>query len=238
MVDISKSSLKELVQKKSCLIFDLFHTLTTVESLWAKIPITCEMLGVSKEKWHEQLLEKSLERLIGLEKDPYTIIRKMAHAIDPAISEDTIREATESRIKRFESALVNIPLSTQETIKKLKSQNKKIGLISNADVGEKAGWNKSPIAPYFDSVIFSCDVGYAKPDKHIYEISLKELKETPENCIFVGDGGSSELRAAKSFGMTTVMVVSIIRDIWPDKIEERKEDADFVIENIDELIEC
>jgi putative hydrolase of the HAD superfamily len=237
VADILNPSLKELVQKKGCFIFDLFHTLTTVESMWAKIPITCEMLGVSKEKWHEQLLEKSLERLIGLEKDPYTIIRKMAHAIDPAISEDKIRAATESRIKRFESALVNIPLSTQETIKKLKSQNKKIGLISNADVGEKAGWNKSPIAPYFDSVIFSCDVGYAKPDKRIYEISLKELNELPENCIFVGDGGSSELRAAKSFGMTTVMVVGVIRDIWPDKIEERKEYADFVIENIAKLIE-
>jgi len=231
------SSVGKLIQRKNAVIFDLFHTLTAVESTWAKIPMTSEILGVSKEKWFEQLFEKSHERLIGLEKDPFKIIGKMARAIDPDITEDLIREATEKRMVRFENAIVNIPQSTQQTIKILKKQKKKIGLISNADVTEIRGWHKSLIVQYFDSVIFSCDVGYAKPDRRIYEISLEELDESPETCVFVGDGGSSELKAAKSMGINTVMITGVIREILPEAIAERKQHADFVIEYIDELIE-
>ncbi len=231
------SSVGKLIQRKNAVIFDLFHTLTAVESTWAKIPMSSEILGVSKEKWFEQLFEKSHERLIGLEKDPFKIIGKMARAIDPDITEDLIREATEKRMVRFENAIVNIPQSTQQTIKILKKQKKKIGLISNADVTEIRGWHKSLIVQYFDSVIFSCDVGYAKPDRRIYEISLEELDESPETCVFVGDGGSSELKAAKSMGINTVMITGVIREILPEAIAERKQHADFVIEYIDELIE-
>jgi putative hydrolase of the HAD superfamily len=231
------SPVGKLIQRKNAIIFDLFHTLTAVESTWAKIPMTSEMLGVSKEEWFEQLFEKSHERLIGLEKDPFKIIGKMARAIDPDISENLIREATEKRMLRFENAIVNIPQSTQQTIKILKKQKKKIGLISNADVTEIKGWQKSPIVQYFDSVIFSCDVGYAKPDKRIYEISLEELDERSLNCVFVGDGGSGELKAAKSMGINTVMITGVIREILPEAIDERKQYADFVIEYINQLIE-
>jgi putative hydrolase of the HAD superfamily len=231
------SPVGKLIQRKNAIIFDLFHTLTAVESTWAKIPMTSEMLGVSKEEWFEQLFEKSHERLIGLEKDPFKIIGKMARAINPELSEDLIREATEKRMLRFENAIVNIPQSTQQTIKILKKQKKKIGLISNADVTEIKGWQKSPIVQYFDSVIFSCDVGYAKPDKRIYEISLEELDERSLNCVFVGDGGSGELKAAKSMGINTVMITGVIREILPEAIDERKQYADFVIEYINQLIE-
>jgi putative hydrolase of the HAD superfamily len=230
------SPVGKLIQRKNAIIFDLFHTLTAVESTWAKIPMTSEILGVSKEEWFEQLFEKSHERLIGLEKDPFKIIGKMARAIDPDISKNLIREATEKRMLKFENALVNIPQSTQQTIKILKKLKKKIGLISNADVTEIKGWHKSPIVKYFDSVILSCDVGYAKPDKRIYEISLKELNESPEHCVFVGDGGSGELKAAKSMGINTVMITGVIKEILPEAIAERKQHADFVIEYIDELI--
>lgn len=230
------SSVGKLIQRKNAIIFDLFHTLTAVESSRAKIPMTSEMLGISKEKWFEQLFEKSHERLTGLEKDPFKIIGKMARAIDPDISEDLIRKATEKRMLKFENTLENIPQSTQQTIKVLKKHKKKIGLISNADVTEIKGWHKSPIVQYFDSVIFSCNVGYAKPDRRIYEISLEELDETPLNCVFVGDGGSGELKAAKSMGINTVMITGVIKEILPETIEERKQHADFVIEYIKQLI--
>jgi putative hydrolase of the HAD superfamily len=231
------SSIGKLIQRKNAILFDLFHTLTAVESSWAKIPMTSEILGVSKEKWFEQLFEKSPARLTGLEKDPFKIIGTMARAINPNISEDLIREATEKRMLRFERAVANIPQSTRQTLKTLKEQKKKIGLISNADIAEIKGWDKSPIAQYFDSVIFSCYVGYAKPDKRIYEISLEELNERPENSVFIGDGGSSELKGAKSMGITTVMITGVIKEILPEAISERKKHADFVIEHISELIE-
>ena len=41
-------------------------------------------MGVSREEWDVQLMQKSRERLIGVNKDPFAIVRDMARAINPA----------------------------------------------------------------------------------------------------------------------------------------------------------
>ena len=121
-------------------------------------------------------------------------------------------------------------------IKLMGVRGKKLGLISNADVMEVAAWDKSLIAGMFDTAVLSCRVGAAKPEPRIYEICLDRLGVTANEAVFVGDGGSSELRGAKAVGMTAVMIVGVIRELWPEKIEQRKPDADFVIEHLSELL--
>jgi putative hydrolase of the HAD superfamily len=230
------NSIITVVKQKEAILFDLFHTLTNVESSWSAGPSSCEMLGVSKEAWHEQVMEKSRERLAGEITDPVLIMRKMAHSIDPAIPEDVIKKAVINRIKRFYEALVNIPEETRQVLTTLKSMNKKTGLISNADVTEIVGWKRSGVAHLFDSVVFSCNVGCVKPEPQIYEICMEELDVKPRQCLFVGDGGSRELEGAKNLGITTVMITGVISEIWPDKIDERKRYADYVIERLNELV--
>ena len=206
-------NLTKVVGEKEAIIFDLFHTLTALESTGSSAPVTFEILGVSVEEWNEQLLERSRERLVGKEKDPFTIIEKMAHAIDPTISREIIENATRNRISRFEGALVNIPPENTNILRELKDKGMRLGLISNADVTEVAAWDKSPISSIFESAIFSCHVGFAKPEKEIYEICLRELQVTPEDSIFIGDGGSDELQGARNAGMTTVMITGVIKEI-------------------------
>ena len=229
-------TLPQVVRRKEAILFDLFHTLTALESTWSSGPMTFEALGVSKRAWDEQLLEKSRERLSGEIKDPVTIIRKMAHAIDPSISEKTIAAAVKNRKERFAGALLAVPDDTCKVLVALKAIGKKIGLISNADVMEVAAWDRSPIAPYFDSVVFSCQVGYVKPEAEIYRLSMQQLGVEARRCLFVGDGGSHELEGARNLGITTVMIAGIIREIWPDRIKARQAHADYVIEWLSELI--
>ena len=226
-------SLLSTIAAKRALIFDLFHTLTRTDPSWG----TYKVLGVSRETWNEQLLEKSPDRLTGKETDPLTIIQSLSHAIDPSIPHRVIEHATENRIEKFAQALIEIPTETVRFFEQLKKAGKKIGLLSNADVMECAAWYQSPIAPFFDSVLFSCRAGYAKPERQIYEMSLHDLQVQPEDSVFIGDGGSGELEGAQAVGMTTVMMTGIIKDLWPDRIEQRKPYADFVIENLSELIE-
>jgi putative hydrolase of the HAD superfamily len=225
-----------VVSQKKAVIFDLFHTLTALELTQIKGPGTSEILGISRAAWNEQLLEKSRPRLAGEEKDPYVIIRRMAHAIDPDIPDELIRRATQSRIERFAAALANIPANTKEVLQRLKEAQKKIGLLSNADVAEIYAWPQCPVRHLFDSAIFSCEVGFVKPEKAIYEASLKDLNVRAEEAVFVGDGGSHELEGAKAAGITAVMIAGIIRGIWPEKVEEREAGADYCIETLDELL--
>ena len=231
------ASVSGIVSGKQAVVFDLFHTLTAIESSWGDgLPFTCDMLGVSREDWNAQLNRHSMARLTGEQDDPFTIVSEMARAIDPTITDETIAAAVANRVRRFAASIVDIPAETQEVLRTLKSQGKKLGLISNADVMEVAAWDKSPIAGLFDATVLSCHVGAAKPQREIYEVCLNRLGVTADEAVFVGDGGSSELRGAKAVGMTAVMIVGVIRELWPEKIEQRKPDADFVIEHLSELL--
>lgn len=224
----------EIIARKEAILFDLFHTLVSVRASGG--PSTHDILGVSRDDWHEQLMEKTMDRLTGKMREPEAIIRKMARDINPDIPDDTIKKAALNRVSKFAQALINVPAETTDVLKKLKQWGKKIALVSNAEFSEITAWQDSPLAPFFDGVIFSCDVGAVKPEKKIYELAMEKLGEKPENCVFVGDGGSNELMGARDMGITTIMITRHIKDIPEEKINERIPHADFVIETLDELV--
>ncbi len=154
----------------------------------------------------------------------------MARAIDPSISDEVIAFAASNRARRFSDALRKIPADNLALLQALRRQSTKLGLVSNADCGEVASWASSPLAPLFDSTVFSCHVGHVKPEPEIFHYCLTELGLPASACLFVGDGGSQELKAARALGFTTIMVTGVIQELWPDKIESRARDADFVVE--------
>jgi putative hydrolase of the HAD superfamily len=224
------------LEKYRAVVFDLFHTLTSADVLRLPDRGTSEILGVSREDWNRQLFSYSDDRLRGKITDPFTIIERMAHAIDPKITQKTIAEAVKNRVERFRYALINIQESTLNTLEKLKQSGKLIGLISNADVNEVVGWEDSPLKKYFDSIVFSCRVGYVKPEREIYEIALEELGVMAEDVLYVGDGGSDELLGAKKSGMKTVLTTHVIRQLWPERIVKARRYADFEINELVELV--
>jgi putative hydrolase of the HAD superfamily len=224
------------LQEYRAVIFDLFHTLTSADVLRLPGKGTSEILGVPRVAWNEQLLRYSDDRLRGKITDPFMIIARMARAIDRTISDETIREAVENRINRFRRALMNIEDSTRVTLRELRRVGKSLGLISNADVNEIAGWDDSPLKPYFDCVVFSCRVGYVKPERQIYERALKEFGVEARHILYVGDGGSDELRGAKDMGMNTVLTTHVIKQFWPERIVKARQYADFEINELTEII--
>ena len=85
-----------MIEIKKCIIFDLFDTLVSLEANLAgkavSAPLdnhatTSKILGVDPDAWNHQLFENSYDRLTGQEKDSFTIIKRLAHAIDPSISD-------------------------------------------------------------------------------------------------------------------------------------------------------
>lgn len=58
-----------------------------------------------------------------------------------------------------------------------------------------------------DVVAFSCELGVRKPDPEIYLAATRRLNVQPDECVFVGDGGSNELYGAHELGMAATMLV-------------------------------
>lgn len=62
-------------------------------------------------------------------------------------------------------------------------------------------WPTSPLSTQFDAVSFSCVTGHRKPEPESYLTAIRQLGVEPEECLYVGDGGSQELTGAADLGM-------------------------------------
>ena len=97
----------------------------------------------------------------------------------------------------------------EDVLENLK-ENFKLGLISNIHE-TTAKWvrrrkNTRKLLSYFSTVIFSCEVGCAKPDREIFYKALCDLKSSAENTFMVGDSLSSDILPARSLGMQAVLI--------------------------------
>ena len=89
----------------------------------------------------------------------------------------------------------------------LKQQGCRIGLLSNCYFEEATVIKNSVLWEYFDAPFLSCEQGMAKPEEKFFLQCVEALGVRPEECLYVGDGGSRELETAERLGMKAVQAV-------------------------------
>lgn len=64
----------------------------------------------------------------------------------------------------------------------------KVGLLSNVSkTGLAKHMDVSVLENHFDALVLSSEVGYAKPDREVYEIAAQKLSVQTSECIFIDD---------------------------------------------------
>lgn len=214
--------------------FDLFYTLVSMHRL-PKGRSTPELLGIDPDVWSRRVMDASPHHALGLEPDPVESIRIIAHAIDPTIPEETIRLAAAERPQRFRQALLTIEPEILAAVQQLHGVGLKLALISNAGLDEIGAWDDSPLAPFFTTALFSCHEGIMKPDTRIYTRAAQRLGVQMQNCLYVGDGGSSEHEGARAAGMRTVLFLGLLAESYPQIAAKRPRITDWVANSVAEL---
>ncbi|WP_342577872.1 HAD-IA family hydrolase [Psychrobacillus sp. FSL K6-2843] len=182
--------------------FDLFETLITEwKEGGKKASYSVESLGLEeslyKREWHARVNE----RMDGTYLDHPSVLREILKENGLPIDEQAIKIIHEQRVFVKSVAFENIDESIIKMIENFKALDIKIGLISNCTSEEVEAWNKCLLPSYFDDVVFSYLVRERKPNPAIYLIACNNLNVHPEHCLFIGDGGSDELRGAIEVGM-------------------------------------
>ena len=70
------------------------------------------------------------------------------------------------------------------------------------------------IAPWFESVLVSAEVGHSKPEPGIYMLALECLNANPKEAWFVGDNLYTDIAGANNVGMPSVWV-NRTGEPWP-----------------------
>lgn len=80
----------------------------------------------------------------------------------------------------------------------------KLGILSNAgDATRAAVLKNNRFDGLVDVMVISAEEGFAKPDREIYEITLRKLGSEPQECVFVDDL-QENIQAARALGMTGI----------------------------------
>jgi putative hydrolase of the HAD superfamily len=99
---------------------------------------------------------------------------------------------------------------SRDTLERIHSMGIPIGLLSNcpAWLGEprRAIMKEHGILDFFDAIVLSGEVGFAKPEKEIFEFALKELGvEAAKQVMHVGDCVLMDVQGAQNAGLVPVL---------------------------------
>ena len=206
------------------IFFDLFNTLISVGEVPANVGrFTADILGFDHEEWNRACF--SSEHEICRPTRHEDVLATLARTINPDISHELVKEAAEHRQRRFDYALTEAREDVLEVLDTLKQKGVKLALVSNASTAEVAAWPDSPLSRLIEHTFFSCECGFRKPDNNIYRHAIESTTTNASNCLFVGDGGSDELRGAHRAGLKTVHTTQFSAPHRVEKVRQQQGSA-------------
>jgi len=206
-------------------LFDLFFTLVTSQTHVYEHEIS--YLGITWPEWERCVRESGA--YLGRVTVPTEILREIVRCAGKELSEEALRRMCARRILRVWDIVTMVQPEILEPLGELRRRGHRLCLVSNADAIDALPWTATPLAPLFDEAIFSCDVHLQKPEPAIYLLAARRMGAHPEDCVFVGDGGSNELAGAKAVGMRTVQARHFL--------QRQAQGADHIIERFEDILE-
>lgn len=97
-----------------------------------------------------------------------------------------------------------IPLLT-----KLKRESLKLALLGNMTGPPQIfhdDLNHKGLTHFFNCIMWSSEIGYRKPSKEAFKITLNKLKLKPEDVLMVGDSEIADIGGAVNLGIKTVRI--------------------------------
>ncbi len=193
------------IEMIKAVIFDMFETLVTLfegktyfsENVVSDLDLNDE-LEAYRKAWH------------ATEKDRTTGKYTFARGIEIALKEighyspEKVELVISHRLQALQDTFSAIPDESFELLQELKSRGIKIGLMTNTFSDERDFIRDCKLFPFFDVPLISYEIGICKPSEEMFSRMTEELGLSADECLYVGDGGSRELYAAREAGMHPV----------------------------------
>jgi putative hydrolase of the HAD superfamily len=197
-----------LVDGMTAVVFDFFGTLTPIspDEAWASNAATlAATFGVPPAALVAVLDESFPDRITGQLGSVRQTMRALANRLGVALADEQLDEASTVRRERQEAMFALRP-EALAVIGRLRGDGLRIGLLSDCTSELPDAWSRLPLSRVVDAAVFSCVEGMRKPDPRLFQAVAARLRADPARCLYVGDGGGSELTGASSVGMRAVLL--------------------------------
>jgi 2-haloalkanoic acid dehalogenase type II len=218
--------------KICAILFDLYDTLVYEEQTGTRQQAieAITAAGIDIEDWQKAW---GATRVTALRGRYATMQERVQHALYEACPTQEKPELVEKVAALLLARKTShIHADTCDSLTDLRTRGYKLALVSNTVPDEAEYARNCGLMPYFDTILLSCETGCIKPQPEIYLLAAQRLRVAPEACIFVGDGGSQELRGAKAIGMQAIRIERMTRAEG-----ERDSCFDAQVKDLHELLE-
>ena len=211
---------------------DLFETLVTQKySDRPSEQAFVDKMGLNLDNVRAWWGSHARERMTGKFATYQEMLSALCGSLGASVESATVEEISRDRLRRKREYLLGVDTEMMQALSQLRANDWTIGIVSNATPDEVAYWPECPLRDVVDDAVFSCQIGYMKPDPEIYNLACDRLGIAPTKTVFVGDGGFDELQGAAAVGMRPVQARwYYARDIKWDATSEL-----IAIDKIDDL---
>ncbi len=175
-------------------VFDLYGTLIYLATQLRPYHTLFATLGLTASD------ELKHARKIAFTHD-FSNLKDLAKYIKPDVQ---IYFASYEKIVHEEVISATLYPETLQVLRELIKLHRKVGLISNLASPYKQPFINLGLMEYFDVVLFSCDVGLAKPEPALYQKMCNELNMDPSKILMVGDSVQNDVAGPKAIGMSAI----------------------------------
>jgi putative hydrolase of the HAD superfamily len=190
-------------------LFDLYGTLVSPGAASARTAVVRAMaaeLGADPDAYvaavRDSFDERARGKLGGLDETLLVLARRAGATPKPG----AVARAAVLRLS-FTRRLLSAPCETLSVLGSVRHAGFLTALVSDCTIETPTLWPNSSLARLMQASAFSCLLGVRKPDPAIYLHAVAQLGVAPEECLFVGDGGSRELTGARALGMRAVRLL-------------------------------
>lgn len=148
--------------------------------------------------------EDAFEAAYWAEREPYdrgcgdlAYWRAVGARVDREVDEAMAGRLTDTDVAGW----LHTNAGVMTLVEELAGRGTALALLSNAPSSFGRAVETQPWAKHFHHLLFSGDLGIAKPDRTVWTVLCERLDTTPESCVFVDDK-QSNVDSARAAGLT------------------------------------
>lgn len=160
-----------------------------------------EFLQIAEDFDDVEKIKKDFPELIKITKE---WCQDMGYPYDDKNVTDLLKKIVHIKQSVNDPLMEGLFPKVHETLTQLKSEGYRLALLSNWDSSLRKLLKKYDIKNYFEAIVISGEVGFAKPDPRIFEKALHDLKVLKKDVVYVGDSLHDDIYGAKGAGIQPI----------------------------------
>lgn len=184
-------------------LFDFFGTLTRAVRRGPAHARIARLLGCDPATLVEVLDRSYHARARGGFGSAEETLRWLAAEAGANPSDRTLRAAAAARQEAIWADTTLRPEAVP-TLRALRGRGLRTAVVSDCTHELPEVLARLPVHRLLDARVLSVEMGICKPEPGMFLSAAALVGARPEECLYVGDGGSRELSGAEAVGMTAV----------------------------------